>query len=137
MLKLLPATAALLILTTTAHAEDTFFRTPSDNIDCLFGQAETGIYLECELREMAGEPIQKRPADCELDWGQRFFLAPDGYTTLACHSDTIQTRDSAVLGYGSTIERGGITCISEKTGLTCRAQNGKGMFLSRKEQRFF
>lgn len=50
----------------TARAEDTFFRTPLDNFHCPFSDTETGIIVECELREMAGEPIIPRPTNCEL-----------------------------------------------------------------------
>jgi hypothetical protein len=42
-----------------------------------------------------------------------------------------------VLGYGKTWARGGFTCVSAITGLTCRNKNSHGFFLSREHWRQF
>jgi hypothetical protein len=121
----------------TALAQETVFRTPSNNIHCSLALAKTGAYVDCELRQTTNEPIEPKPADCDFDWGRRFYLGDNGLVMLTCHSDTQQTNDSDILQYGDSIKRHGITCTSEKSGLTCKARNGKGFFLSRAKQRLF
>jgi hypothetical protein len=42
-----------------------------------------------------------------------------------------------VLEYGSYISLGGITCVSERTGMTCTNLDGHGFTLSRARQSLF
>jgi hypothetical protein len=114
------------------------FRTPSDNIHCLFIDEGGDIAVECELRQRAeGDPARPRPADCELDWGSRFALAARGEAGLVCHGDTLLSPGSPILAYGETRAHTGITCHSEKSGLTCRNLDGHGFRLARAKQELF
>jgi len=114
------------------------FRTPSDNIHCLVISEDGATSIECEVRERSnGDPIRPMPADCELDWGNRFAIGDKGEALLLCHGDTLVSPDAAILAYGETLERGGMSCHSEKTGLTCRNGEGRGFRLSRAVQELF
>jgi hypothetical protein len=75
-----------------------WFRTPSDNIHCLIYNPGGPLVLDCELRERnAGPPLLPRPADCDLDWGNRFALSESGGGYMVCHGDTVVQPGSMVL----------------------------------------
>ena len=115
------------------------FRTPSDNIHCLFIADDDGqSSVECELRSRNNdEPLLPVPADCDLDWGSRFALDAEGQAGMVCHGDTLISPDVPVVGYGRKSAFNGITCASEKSGLTCSNGQGHGFSLSRAKQRLF
>jgi len=115
------------------------FRTPSDNIHCLFVTDDDGrSSVECELRTRNGvEPAMPQPADCDLDWGNRFALDAEGRAGMVCHGDTLISPDAPVLGYGKQADWHGIVCASEKSGLACRNREGRGFNLSRARQSLF
>lgn len=138
-MRLLLALGLLVLGAGAARAQDLeAFRTPSDNIHCLVISDGGATAIECELRERGnGDPIRPKPADCELDWGSRFAIADEGEAILLCHGDTLVAPDSAVLAYGEALARGGLSCLSEKQGLTCRNGKGRGFRLSRAEQELF
>ncbi len=96
------------------------------------------LQLDCELRERdAGPPLLPQPADCDLDWGNRFGLGESGGGYMACHGDTVVVPGSPVLPYGTATRFGPFTCESQTSGLTCRNDDGHGIFLSRAEQGIF
>ncbi len=138
-MKMLLAASLLALGAGPAIAEDLEpFRTPSDNIHCLFIDEEGEIAVECELRDRSsGEPARPMPDDCELDWGNRFALPATGVSGLVCHGDTLISPGSPTLAYGHEMARGGIACFSEKSGLTCRNQDGHGFRLARAKQELF
>lgn len=133
--------AALLALCWTVPAAadvPMWFRTPSDNIHCLIFNPGGPLVLDCELRERnAGPPLLPRPADCDLDWGNRFALSESGGGYMVCHGDTVQQPGSPVLPYGTRTQFGPFTCDSTREGLECRNEEGHGVFLSRAVQRVF
>jgi len=138
-MKLLLAAGLLALGARAAFAQDLEpIRTPSDNIHCLFIDEEGEIAVACEMSERnAGAPARPMPVDCELDWGNRFAVAATGEAGLVCHGDTLISPASPILAYGEEMERGGIACLSEKTGLTCRNNDGHGFRLSRAKQELF
>jgi hypothetical protein len=115
------------------------FHTPSGNVHCQTIESATASNsIDCEVIDMGGrKPLQPRPADCDLDWGQRFLLKDGGRPTLVCAGDTLREAGSRTLGYGDAVDLGTIKCGSNRNGLYCRNADGHGFLLSRKKQKFF
>jgi hypothetical protein len=131
--------AALAGLAAPAAADvPMWFRTPSDNIHCMIANGEGVLFLDCEIREReAGALLGPRPADCELDWGNRFVLGEWGPGRMACAGDTVVYPGSPVIAYGETVQFGPFTCSSTQDGLDCRNVDGHGIFLSRARQEVY
>jgi hypothetical protein len=127
---------AMSAISTTA-AELNSVQTPSRNIHCQF-DSEMGGNIDCEIIEYqpsAGLP--ERPADCDLDYGSRFIMESAGEASMACYGDTVRNADAEIIPYGSSYTLYGITCISEKTGLTCTNEDAHGFRLSKGLQELF
>lgn len=134
----LAALPLLLLSGSPALADEGFFQSPTGNIHCLYIPAADGEqgWLRCDMLE--GEQSYKRPPqDCELDWGLSFYVGDRGEAGLTCHGDTVQNPTGAVLGYGSKVQYGSISCEVEKTGVTCKNRQGHGFSLSRARQKIF
>lgn len=131
--------AALLIASPAAAMDLQSFRSPSDNIHCMFITDDEGrSSVECELRSRANtRPARPRPADCDLEWGSRFALDATGKAGMVCHGDTIVDPSAPVVSYGEQLSAGGITCQSAETGMTCKNGKGRGFSLSRAKQTLF
>jgi Family of unknown function (DUF6636) len=122
-------------------ARSTGFRTPSDNIHCSVQEAgpsdPSSLALRCDLGRITNRPPPK-PSDCDLDWGTKFEVGiNDARGQLLCAGDTIYDQSMPVLPYGSVWRHSGFVCLSERSGLTCRNQKGRGFVLSRSRQAFF
>jgi Family of unknown function (DUF6636) len=111
-------------------ADSRFFRLPSGNIGCAIFQS----VLRCDIANGL-RPRPPRPAGCELDWGFGLTLGRTGRARVVCAGDTVIDPTAPVLRYGSTWRRGGITCSSATSGLTCTNAAGRGFFLSRQSWR--
>ena len=116
----------------TVAAGPAAFSTPSGNIGCVYFTPA----LRCDIRNGLS-PKAARPAGCPsyTDWGQGLTLGPKS-AGVVCAGDTALGARYA-LPYGQTWRRGGITCWSRVTGLTCRNASGHGFFLSRESWRRF
>jgi hypothetical protein len=118
------ATVAALAQSAIAQADTngTFsFQTPSGNIACYLGPAESGGtngFVGCEIGEHTYSP-PPRPPTCPQAWGDRFTLTQGGRPELACHGDTIRSADLKTLDYGETAFSGAIRCTIEPAGITC------------------
>jgi hypothetical protein len=122
----------LLLGATVAHAQDRpiGFQTPSKNIACqLFADNGQGV-LRCDTRP-------RRPADCELEWGNAFEMSAKGNAGRICAGDTIMDPSLPVLAHGEVWQRAGFTCRSEQTGLTCFNAMQRGFSLARAKQEVF
>ena len=137
------AIVLLAVLASPALADDYLvFRSPSGNIDCaiFIGTSdEIGASDEarCDLRAMTPS-FTKRPADCELDWGNSFGIGagdPKGY--LLCHGDTVADPGAMELGYDRSVSLGPFTCNSATSGMTCSNDAGHGFTVSRAQQSIF
>jgi hypothetical protein len=141
MMKL--ATSALLFasLAAAAHADDlaTEFRSPSGNILCSFSDYENVQRVRCDIINHADNPpVLPMPVDCENDWGNMFVVNKTGKAGLECAGDLAANPESAkTLGYGDVINNYGITCQSEKAGMTCINKDGHGFIVSRAQQKLF
>lgn len=138
------ALAFALLASGAAYADDatdnmdnleTGFITPSANIACLLSTDNGKTTLRCDIAEMAATP--QRPADCKQNWGHSFEMAADDTATLICTDDHTSDPGLSDLDYGKAWQRGGFTCRSEQTGLTCVNAMQHGFSLSRAEQRIF
>ena len=93
------AIVLLAVLASPALADDYLvFRSPSGNINCaiFIGASDEA---RCDLRAMTPS-FTKRPADCELDWGESFGIgAGDPKSYLLCHGATVADPGAMELGY--------------------------------------
>ena len=128
---------SFLTLATTAHAQNgpTGFRSPSRNIACQYFSDDGQNVLRCDI--MQATVTARRPADCDLDWGTAFEMAARGRAERLCHGDTVMDPGLPVLAYGNVWQRGGFTCNSEQSGVTCFNTERRGFSLSRAKQELF
>ncbi|MGF6148823.1 Uncharacterised protein [Kingella potus] len=135
----------LLALPAAAAAGDSiYFTSPSGNIFCLGDSRQEygkdGWWgVTCELRGHRENirPAQKRPDDCDVDWGNSFSLETDKRPVADCRGDTGRRENAPVLAYGKTIRGKGWQCTSRKDGMQCRNRSGHGFHLSRSRQLLF
>jgi hypothetical protein len=128
---------ALVILAAPASARDVFvvFKTPSGNIGCVYSRfSGESPYLRCDIRSGL-VPQPPRPKNCDLDWAYGYEMDVTGRAHTFCAGDTALDPRARVLAYGKTWRRGGFTCSSRTTGLTCRNLSGHGFLLSRARSR--
>ena len=127
----------LLFCATPTFADDFInFHSPSGNINCAL---MSGDYagVRCDMQELT-QSFPKRPADCDLDWGDAFEVGrTDRQGQVVCHGDTVINPESMELGYGASATLGDFTCTSEKTGMTCTNAQGHGFTLSKAHQTLF
>jgi len=134
-LALLAATAGMPIA--PAAAESAGFQAPSGNIHCMYFAGDGAASLRCDIIETSNT-TPEAPADCELDWGNAFAMAPDSrHAERICHGDAVSDPNLPVLNYGSSWEQDGFICRSEESGLSCRNELGAGWDLSRAAQTLF
>src|SRR6185369_6953236 len=111
----LPILIGLLIITShPAHAQSgpTGFQSPSKNIACQYFDYDKQNTLRCEISAM-------------------------GAAARICHGDTVMDNSLPVLGNGEVWQRGGFTCTSEQTGVTCFNADRRGFSLARAKQEMF
>lgn len=105
------------VLTTTS------FKMPSGNIGCELEDTR----VRCDIRSGLKPPPAK---SCAGDWGGAVLTAHGAGKPL-CASDTIHDDSAPTLAYGSTWGGGGVTCLSDPSGLQCSNTSGHSFFLSR------
>jgi hypothetical protein len=127
----------MLIATGAANAQDASigFQSPSKNIACQYFDYDKQNVLRCDIMEAT--VTARRPADCDLEWGKAFEMNSKGGATRICYGDTVMDRALPVLAYGEVWQRGGFTCKSEQTGVTCFNADRHGFALSRAKQEVF
>lgn len=135
------AIAALLLapLVTPVFADDYAdeFRSPSGNILCSFSNYENVQRVRCDIIKHADlPPLLPMPAECDLDWGNMFVVGKTGKAGLECAGDLAANPTAPALNYGQVIKKYGITCLSEKAGMTCINTEGHGFIVSRARQSF-
>jgi hypothetical protein len=128
---------SLLPLATTAFAQSavTGFRSPSNNIGCQYFDYDRQLTLRCDIMEAT--VTARRPADCDLEYGKAFEMRAKGSAIRLCYGDTIMDKALPVLAYGEVWQRGGFTCTSEQSGVTCFNTDRRGFSLSRAKQELF
>jgi hypothetical protein len=131
------AVPLLLTFAATANAQSSpaGFQSPSKNIACQHFDYDKQNVLRCDISAMETKP--RRPADCELDYGGAFEMNAKGPATRICHGDTVMDPSLPMLGYGEVWQRGGFTCRSEQTGVTCFNTDRRGFSLAKAKQEVF
>ena len=126
---------ALPLATASANAQERFvgFTTPSKNISCQLDTEDS--VLRCDVVKIDVYP--RRPADCDLEYGNAFEMSAKGLARRLCAGDTTMDPSFPVLAYGEVWQRNGFTCRSEQTGLTCFNALQHGFSLSRARQEVF
>jgi hypothetical protein len=131
------AAALAVLLASPAAAQDVQFRSPSGNIHCLIFAGD-GDWQGARCDILAVDRVTlPRPADCELDWGHAYEVPRRGAAVPVCAGDTVANPGAPVLDYGQSLGLGGITCTSERSGMTCRNAEGAGFTLARARQFVF
>ena len=127
----------LLLLARSAHAQSgpAGFVSPSKNIACAYFDYDKQNTLRCDIMEAT--VTARRPAECDLEWGKAFEMRPRGNAVRLCYGDTVMDPRMPLLAYGEVWQRGGFTCTSEQTGVTCFNADRRGFSLSRAKQETF
>ena len=121
--------------TAMAQAAPTGFQSPSKNITCQYFDYDKQNILRCDIAAMDTKP--RRLADCELDYGGAFEMNAKDPAARICHGDTVMDPGLPVLGYGEVWQRGGFTCKSEQSGITCFNADRRGFSLAKAKQEVF
>ena len=131
------AAALWLFAAAAAPAQEMiFFRSPTGNIACMLYAGADWRGARCDLRE-ATPSFARRPQWCDLDWGFAFTVTAGGIAEPACVGDSVADPSARVLPYGASLSLGGVTCTSERTGMTCVNRQGRGFSVARAAQRVF
>ena len=112
----------------------TAFQSPTGNIGCYIVIEEETI-ARCDIADYT--PSFVNDGSCELDYGHAFVVGQFGQSGVACTGDTALDPEAEVLNYGQELYIGGITCWSEKTGMSCANDNGHGFSISKRKQELF
>lgn len=125
--------AGLAVATPSAPARTApGFQSPTRNIGCVIDSASA----RCDIARHDW-PSPRKPASCELDYGDGLAISRSGRRgAFVCAGDTVLNA-GGVLAYGRSITRGGITCTSRASGVTCRNARGHGFRVSRSSYRRF
>jgi hypothetical protein len=127
---------SLIAFATTIHAQEpTGFQSPSKNIACLVFPDGKQNSMRCDISAMDTKP--KRPADCDLEYGQAFMMSSKGTAERICYGDVLTDKPLPLLAYGDVWQRGGFTCKAEQTGVTCFNTDRHGFSLARAKQELF
>jgi hypothetical protein len=120
-----------------AHAEDEIpgFQSPSKNIGCMYSEYDGHKSLRCDVGDKSWR--LPKPASCEQEWGNSFEVDAKGPAGPSCTGDTQIGQPLRVLPYGEVWQRGGITCKSEDSGITCFNADRRGFSLSRAKLEVF
>jgi hypothetical protein len=110
-------------------------RTPSGGIGCEF-RPQPPVRLRCDVNGGV-RPIPPRPETCQFEWGPGFEMGRKSRPEIVCGSDTVNLAPQTTLAYGETWRRPGFTCVSRRSGLTCRNTGRHGFFLSTQRSRRF
>jgi hypothetical protein len=114
-------------------SDEIAFQVPSGNIHCRISE----VNLDCEIGTNNAR-LPPQPKSCDLDWGNRFGMSPNGRAERVCHGDTLgRNPKHPILSYGKTWRKKGFICISKSTSLTCENQDRHGWTLSKNKQQLF
>lgn len=153
---------ACVLMAESCFADDNpmYFETPSGNIFCTFNGSYLSVhanYIVCEIGSFqpsygmeyarhTSDPIGDNPLDCTPQDLSRYVIydgEPDAMNFCPMF-DIVNIVDQPeiisetfVLDYSTVFSRGGISCSSKKSGLTCKNRSGHGFFLSKGQQQVF
>ena len=130
--------AASLATASSAAQRVPGFRSPTGNIRCLY-VTPPGMMLCTIDRSAYAKRLQDRcmaPGGAGLDW-HGFTLGATKKGTIVCSGGILYngTPSYVTLRYGKTWRHGAFTCVSKRSGVTCRSRAGHGLFISRQAYR--
>lgn len=117
--------------TSAPDLEAKWFETPSGSITCVFD----GHALWCDIWSGLSPPPQ-----VECEGGSAYVwlgvrVLEYGGASPFCASESLKGLGKETLAYGQRWAKGGISCDSQPTGLSCSNATGDGFFLSHDEWR--
>jgi hypothetical protein len=104
------------------------FRTPSGNVSCVLQDGGTNASVQCW---MLSATCLNREIGMKVAYAWVLPGGPGGKPKRFCPGDFVPA--TRVLGYGSVLHRGNVTCRSLRSGLRCE-RRGHGFLLSRERQ---
>jgi hypothetical protein len=123
------------------------FLMPSGNIGCVFlahagGSPRAAPFesIQCEIRSGTEPPPAGRPSSCTgrgVRWGKDYGMYTRGRVQIPCTTGRVIYPRARVLAYGARWSKGGVTCWSRRTGLTCKNKSRHGFFMSRQHSYHF
>lgn len=126
------AFATGLLAAVPAVASAGAFRSPTGNIGCFIDASG----VRCDIGRRDWRPPRK-PAACDLDFGQGVFVGRRHRAGYVCAGDTALGAGRR-LEYGASIRRGRFRCLSRRSGVRCdNLRTGHGFALSRQRVRLF
>ena len=93
------------------------------------------IGVECFTR-IENEPILPR-GECELEWGESFFVGQNGKASLVCSSDFPFNPRATILKSGESIKGDGWQCTASESTLTCTNRDKHGVKINKQSQELF
>lgn len=108
------------------------FQSRSKNIGCTL----TTNGARCDIRERDWSPPRK-PSSCELDYGQGLTISRNGSRGRFVFAGDTALGSGKALAYGRSLKRGGITCTSRESEITCKNAHGHGFRISRASYHVF
>ena len=115
------------------------FEMPSGNISCEYNtytgaSGDSVVGMGCIVYELnlgsAADGVCEEGSDRVVG----FLVSRTGRASYGCFDPT-EFETAEVLAYGRVFRKGGVTCTSRKTGLTCKNLNNRGFAISRGSQR--
>ena len=134
-----------------ARADDfVYFKSPTGNINCVYMppyDPSVRPMLRCDINEFT-PTIRNVPAQTRDEIEVMGRCTPKRMSTFtvednaargsaSCASDSANSEDAGILAYGQTFSRGGFTCQSQPSGMTCTNRSSHGFFLSKASQKLF
>jgi hypothetical protein len=104
------------------------FRTPSGNISCVLAARGADASVQCWMLSAA---CLNREIGMKVAYAWVLPGLPGGKPKRVCPGDFVPA--TTMLGYGSALHRGNVTCRSLRSGLRCE-RRGHGFLLSRERQ---
>lgn len=132
---LLALSVPFALFTNFAHAD---FQSPSGNVVCSSSvDVNPNGGVTCSVGTENTRPPIPRPRDCDLDWGDMFYVERTGKAQMGCHGDYPFDSHPTVLNYGQTLKGKTYECTSQTTGMTCKNPSGHGFTLNKTTQKIF
>jgi hypothetical protein len=110
------------------------FQTPSGNIGCVLSN-RFGTEARCDIGNRDWK-TPKKPASCDLDYGNGVFIGARGRAHFLCAGDTA-LHAGPKIAYGRTVRLTPFACKVSTTGVRCTNAHGHGFSISRQSYRFF
>ncbi len=110
------------------------FQSPSGNIGCVLTN-RFGTEARCDIGNRSWAS-PKKPASCDLDYGNGLAIGARGRAHFVCAGDTA-LHQGPKIAYGHRVRLKPFTCKVSTAGVRCANAHGHGFFLSRQSYRRF